>query len=85
MSDRPFNYSYNVDGPTPPCGKNCPDRAAGCSVTCAKWKAYLEVRNANYAERKKRLIRMAPTAATEKTLANKLTQAEFMKKRNRRK
>lgn len=84
MSNRRFNFPFNADGPKHPCGKSCPDRAAGCSVNCEKWKAYLEIRNANYEERKKRNSKRAQTAASEKALANKLIQEEFIKKRNRR-
>ena len=84
MSGNRFNYSFNVDGPKPPCGKSCPDRAAGCSVTCEKWRAYLEERNANYAERKKKIIRHSLTAASERSMANRLNQEDFRKKRTRR-
>lgn len=85
MSGNKFNYAFNADGPRPPCGKNCPDRAVGCSLVCERWKAYLEARNANYAERQKKTLRRLPTAASEKSLSNRLNQEEFLKKRNRRK
>ena len=34
-----------------PCKKDCPDRKPGCGAECAKWKEYVEKRNAMYAER----------------------------------
>lgn len=46
-----FNPQGANFGPKPPCGKNCPDRKAGCAVTCEKWRAYIEERNAYYEKR----------------------------------
>ena len=43
---------YGTNGPKPPCGKECPDRKAGCAVTCVKWRAYLKERNAFYEKRR---------------------------------
>lgn len=48
-----FNGQFSFYGPKPPCGKKCPDRAAGCSVTCAKWRAYIKERNEHYEHRRK--------------------------------
>lgn len=45
-----------------PC-KDCPDRKAGCSAKCEKWAAYVEKRNAAYAERLKRADKRAGTDA----------------------
>lgn len=81
---RTFNPPFGTDGPVPPCGKKCPDRYAGCAVTCERWKAYLEERNANYELRKRKAKAAARTAASEKTLANRHSQDDFMKKRTRR-
>lgn len=55
MSD-PWNDEFNpyVNSEVPnPCGKDCPDRAAGCGVVCWKWAEYVEKRNAVYAKRAK--------------------------------
>ena len=45
-----FNPYVNSEVPNP-CGKDCPDRAAGCAVECGKWAEYVEKRNAVYAKR----------------------------------
>ena len=47
-----FNPKAANLGPKPPCGKDCPDRKAGCAINCEKWKAYLVERNANYEKRR---------------------------------
>ena len=46
-------FEGGVNGPKPPCGKNCPDRKAGCACNCEKWAAYLAERNAEYERRAK--------------------------------
>lgn len=43
-----FNPQGAIFGPKPPCGKDCAERNAGCSVTCEKWRAYIVERNAYY-------------------------------------
>lgn len=79
-----FNFNFQEDGPKPPCGKKCPDRAAGCATVCEKWKAYIEERNANYARRVRDYSRKGLTEASEKKLNNRLIQSEYMKKRKRK-
>ena len=37
----------------PPCDRDCPDRNPGCGAVCPRWAAYVEKRNARYAERLK--------------------------------
>ncbi len=32
----------------PPCGKDCPGRAAGCTVQCCSWALYVSIRNYIY-------------------------------------
>lgn len=78
-----FNDSFNFDGPTPPCGKNCPGRSAGCSVTCERWQAYVEARNANYKTRLKKKDAGALTIAGQKANAKQAKQTDFRKKRTR--
>ena len=56
-----FNRRFSNGGPTPPCGKHCPDRAPGCSVTCEKWLAYVKERNENYKKRLKNKEAHEPT------------------------
>lgn len=34
-----------------PCGKDCPDRAAGCHAACERWAVYEKERNAAYEEK----------------------------------
>ena len=46
-----FNPNGVNTGPKPPCGKDCPDRKAGCLVNCQKWHDYVAERNANYEKR----------------------------------
>ena len=78
-----FNEGFNFDGPTPPCGKNCPDRSAGCSVTCERWKAYIAERNENYKTRMKKKNANVMTVAGQKAAAKQVKQPDFRKKRTR--
>lgn len=41
----------NEEGLKQPCQKDCPDRCAGCSAVCEKWRTYVEQRNAAYKTR----------------------------------
>ena len=34
-------------------GRSCPDRCAGCSTKCKKWKKYVSKRNSEYAKQDK--------------------------------
>lgn len=61
-----FNPNGISSGPKPPCGKDCAERKAGCSVTCEKWKAYLAERNANYERRRREAENNAQTPRTRK-------------------
>lgn len=79
-----FNFNFQEDGPTPPCGKKCPDRTAGCAVSCEKWRAYVAERNANYARRVKEFSSKGLTEASVRKLHNRLVQEEYMKKRKRK-
>lgn len=47
-----FNPYGVIFGPKPPCGKDCPERKAGCAVSCEKWRAYVKERNENYENRR---------------------------------
>ena len=69
MSENPFNACRrsNVQHPC----KDCPDRKAACSVGCKKWAAYVEKRNAGYAERHKAAERRAGTNAYAKSAARR--------------
>lgn len=64
-----------------PCTQDCPDRCGGCSISCPRWAAYVEVRNAEYERRKKEADRISSyyTAAQEQRHRRYL-----MKKPNRR-
>lgn len=57
-----------VYSPRPPCGKDCADRKPGCGVTCEKWIAYVEKRNAVYKERVKITEQYAMTKNTIQTI-----------------
>ena len=63
------NRIIKRDGPTQPCGQNCPDRKAGCAAECEAWKAYVEQRNAYYAARLKKGEQMASTGANKQATA----------------
>lgn len=43
--------TMGADHPVPPCGKDCPDRAVGCGITCERWKDYERKRADFYAEK----------------------------------
>jgi hypothetical protein len=79
-----FNFNFQEDGPTPPCGRKCPDRTAGCAVSCEKWKVYVAERNANYAKRMTEYTRKGPTDASVRKFNNRLIQEEYMKKQKRK-
>lgn len=34
-----------------PCKKDCKDRCVGCATSCAKWAAYVQQREKEYARR----------------------------------
>ncbi len=68
------------DGPANPCGKDCPDRKAGCPTSCEKWKAYLDARNANYKKRRSEAENNAYSEAQKRSYR----QMEQTKKRNYR-
>lgn len=34
-----------------PCAKDCPQRAAGCAVSCERWSEYVKAREKQYADR----------------------------------
>lgn len=54
-----FNRMPKKGLPDQPCVRGCPDRKAGCAVTCEKWAAYLAARNEIYEKRTKEAIRKA--------------------------
>lgn len=35
-----------------PCGKDCPDRTAGCAMMCASWQLYTSIRDNVYNKRR---------------------------------
>ena len=78
-----FNPGFNFDGPNPPCGRNCPDRSAGCAVVCERWLAYVEDRNRNYKARLKKKEDKGLTAACEKAAIGKAVPSDFRKKKRR--
>ena len=39
-----------------PCDRDCPERCAGCQITCEKWAAYLAKREKDYERRKVRAL-----------------------------
>jgi hypothetical protein len=43
-----------------PC-RGCPDREAECQVSCQRWQAYVEIRNASYDARRTMAIAGAPS------------------------
>ena len=46
---------------------NCPDRKAGCSATCEKWRKHKEARNKIYEERAKEFKKLDDYISTRKT------------------
>lgn len=54
-----FNRMPKKGLPEQPCVRGCPDRKAGCAVTCEKWAAYLKARNEIYEKRTKEALRKA--------------------------
>lgn len=42
-----------LDNPCYVDGVDCPDRKAACQLTCAKWQAYVKIRDAQYTARKR--------------------------------
>ena len=34
-----------------PCMRDCPDRKAGCAISCPKWAEYIKKREAEYSRR----------------------------------
>lgn len=55
-----------------PCTRDCARRAAGCRLTCPEWAKYEAIKQAEYAERERRMaeseLRAAPTAAHQSRL-----------------
>ena len=79
-----FNTQLFTDGPKPPCGKNCPDRAPGCSVTCEQWLDYVKERNENYKKRLKVKTANEPTDMGIKAAAKRsVRNSDYMKKRRK--
>ena len=54
-----FNRMPKKGLPEQPCVRGCPDRKAGCAVTCEKWAAYLAAGNEIYEKRTKEALRKA--------------------------
>ena len=48
----------NAARPKAPCGRDCPDRKAGCGSVCEKWKQYEAERAEWYAAKLKESERM---------------------------
>lgn len=61
-----FN-NYQAESPArPPCGKDCPNRRAGCHAECGRWAEYVEIRDKNYEQRAIRCANAGLSPAEER-------------------
>lgn len=61
---RPHQWAAYARGAVQqPCVKDCPDRKAGCAVTCGKWAEYVSTRNTYYERQKLEQIGMTENGA----------------------
>ena len=64
----------NALAPKQPCRKDCPDRKAGCAISCEKWAAYLKQREAYYEKRQKESELKSRTTGNRLAAYRKLKQ-----------
>lgn len=73
-TNRNFNRMPKKGLPEQPCVRGCPDRKAGCAVTCEKWAAYLKTRNEIYEKRTKEALRKAHPDSGERAKNQHVTK-----------
>lgn len=78
MSRNPRFNLYKSEGPKPPCGRECPNRKAGCAIDCEKWAAYVVERDKTYKKRVEDMDRNVNTAQRDKATGQRIA----MKKNN---
>lgn len=74
MTTNPKFNLYKSEGPKPPCGRDCPDRKAGCAIDCEKWAAYVVERNKVYAARIAENDKNVNTAQRDRATGQKISR-----------